>query len=395
MTDDRNNLRITVLGKWISNLGSTIFDYMNCVMLVSLDKKTSMLVAVYKAVENVIKLLMTVVSGTFADNISEKKRALIVTDFISGVICILLSFLINNKKVANIIIGANGLLAIVEVINSPLYKTIVKEAIKKENLIKYNSLATIGTEMVTVIAPLIGIWLMDNIGIRIGMLANGITFIMSAILEMNIHILDNMSIQKINDGIIIGIKKGLLYIKDNNELVRLIIVVGFLNFFLAGFEVLIPYIDEVLLVHYENMYAKILIAQALSAMFASLVSIKISNYFRGNIKRIQFVIIMIGITILLIALSNCIRIPLIIIILFSMVAFFSTTYNIQYMSYIQENVDIQYVGRVFSVLKTFALLLVPIGTILFSYFLKLDLEEVCFVSGGGIIIISLISIFIL
>ena len=392
MTDDRNNLRITVLGKWISNLGSTIFDYMNCVMLVSLDKKTSMLVAVYKAVENVIKLLMTVVSGTFADNISEKKRALIVTDFISGVICILLSFLINNKKVANIIIGANGLLAIVEVINSPLYKTIVKEAIKKENLIKYNSLATIGTEMVTVIAPLIGIWLMDNIGIRIGMLANGITFIMSAILEMNIHILDNMSIQKINDGIIIGIKKGLLYIKDNNELVRLIIVVGFLNFFLAGFEVLIPYIDEVLLVHYENMYAKILIAQALSAMFASLVSIKISNYFRGNIKRIQFVIIMIGITILLIALSNCIRI---IIILFSMVAFFSTTYNIQYMSYIQENVDIQYVGRVFSVLKTFALLLVPIGTILFSYFLKLDLEEVCFVSGGGIIIISLISIFIL
>ena len=262
-------------------------------------------------------------------------------------------------------------------------------------MIKYNSLATIGTEMVTVIAPLIGIWLMDNIGIRIGMLANGITFIMSAILEMNIHILDNMSIQKINDGIIIGIKKGLLYIKDNNELVRLIIVVGFLNFFLAGFEVLIPYIDEVLLVHYENMYAKILIAQALSAMFASLVSIKISNYFRGNIKRIQFVIIMIGITILLIALSNCIRIPLIIIILFSMVAFFSTTYNIQYMSYIQENVDIQYVGRVFSVLKTFALLLVPIGTILFSYFLKLDLEEVCFVSGGGIIIISLISIFIL
>ena len=113
MTDDRNNLRITVLGKWISNLGSTIFDYMNCVMLVSLDKKTSMLVAVYKAVENVIKLLMTVVSGTFADNISEKKRALIVTDFISGVICILLSFLINNKKVANIIIGANGLLATV------------------------------------------------------------------------------------------------------------------------------------------------------------------------------------------------------------------------------------------------------------------------------------------
>ena len=61
------------------------------------------------------------------------------------------------------------------------------------------------------------------------------------------------------------------------------------------------------------------------------------------------------------------------------------------MSYVQETVDVEYIGRVFSVVKTVALLLVPAGTLLSSCIFGMNYRFAVFISGIGVIVVGIIN----
>lgn len=64
-----------------------------------------------------------------------------------------------------------------------------------------------------------------------------------------------------------------------------------------------------------------------------------------------------------------------------------TAYNIDFFSIIQTKVDDKYLGRVFSVVFTVAIIFMPIGTAVFSYYLV----ENYIIIGIGIIIVSIVA----
>lgn len=70
---------------------------------------------------------------------------------------------------------------------------------------------------------------------------------------------------------------------------------------------------------------------------------------------------------------------------FSFVGGFLTLFNIQFFTIVQKSVDSNYVGRVYSVIFTFAVLFVPIGSLLFGFIFNDKNLFVMLVSGIGII----------
>src|SRR5699024_200163 len=74
---------------------------------------------------------------------------------------------------------------------------------------------------------------------------------------------------------------------------------------------------------------------------------------------------------------------------------FLTIYNIQFFSLIQKVVDTKFLGRIFSIIFTVAVLFMPIGTWVFTLLLKPNYEYNFLLVGICIILISLIFLKIL
>ena len=63
-----------------------------------------------------------------------------------------------------------------------------------------------------------------------------------------------------------------------------------------------------------------------------------------------------------------------------------TVFNIQFMSYVQLRADEAYLGRVFSIIFTVAVLFMPVGSFVFSFLLDTSSPAGFAVVGGGIML---------
>ena len=68
-----------------------------------------------------------------------------------------------------------------------------------------------------------------------------------------------------------------------------------------------------------------------------------------------------------------------------------TMFNINFMSYVQIHVDEDYLGRVFSVIFTVAVMFMPIGSLVFSFLNIVESVSGFAIMGGGIILLAAIS----
>lgn len=390
--NDKKNGILLCIGRWTSRLGNIVFDYINSVSLASINAKNSILVAIYQSSETVLKILINLFAGVIADNTEKKKRMLIITDLISGALCIVLSFFLKNKYVATIIIVMNCILAIVNAFNSPLYRTIVRSIISKEKIGKLNSASNAGCEAASLVGPIIGLWCIRLFGVRSGLLFNGATFIVSALLESRIIYENTHSNEVKKKNIVSDLVAGFSYLKNNKQLIKIFVFGSCVNIFCAGSEVFMPYTNQIF--DNDNIYASILIAEGIAGLIGSFASAFVSRFLRNNIKKIQFISVLVGISYCIIPILERISVKWLMVCPFIMISFFITIYNIQYMTYIQETIDAKFVGRIFSLLKTSSIIFVPVGAFVFSGLCHTD-STFCFtLSGLGISILSIISIFL-
>lgn len=87
---EQKNTGLLVTSSTISKIGDTLFDYVNNSFLASMNMNSMFLVGVYQALENIIGAVFNLFGGVIADRF-RRKKIIILTDFLSGVICIFLS----------------------------------------------------------------------------------------------------------------------------------------------------------------------------------------------------------------------------------------------------------------------------------------------------------------
>ena len=99
-------------GQWTSRVGDIIFDYINSIVIVSVFQSSSLILAIYQSSQTFINVLFNLIGGTIAD-IGERKKILIISDFLSALICLIASFFINSNHMAIALILANIGLALI------------------------------------------------------------------------------------------------------------------------------------------------------------------------------------------------------------------------------------------------------------------------------------------
>lgn len=389
----KKNEALLWFGSWTSKIGNIIFDYANSVSIVGAFSSAPWVLALYQSSETIIQIIFNLIGGAKADH-SSRRKILILTDFISALICIALSFFVHSSYMAVVMVIANAILAFVHAFNSPAAKAIVREVIERNRIGFFNSITHTGSELIGIAGPIVGVSIVGLIGTRGALLFDAMTFLLSAISELLLTKINPSAPNKKSEkNTLTGITEGFQYLLQEKQILFLVILSSFVNFFLAGYNLLLPYTNRMFPQAPFPFYSRALAAEALGGIVGSVCCAKLINHFRDNLTALILFLACTGFALVpepLFALSGSFYLCLLPYLLFGLSL---TVFNIQFMSHVQSAVHEDYLGRVFSIIFTVAVLFMPIGSLVFSALLNPSDVRSYYVIGGGITVLALLSIF--
>ena len=380
-----------VSSKGISKIGDIIFDFANNTFLAGLNPTSLSLVAIYQSLESVIGVLFNLFGGVIADSF-KRKKIIVATNFLCGFACIILSFISREQWLVYAIVLTNVFLAFMSAFSGPSYKAFTKEIVKKDSISQLNSLLETTSTVIKVTVPMIAIFLYKLLGIHGVLLLDGLSFLIAALLilfvvPINEEVVtkDKMTISKIlND-----LKTGFKYVYSHKSIFIIIVLSALVNFFLAAYNLLLPYSNQMFGEISSRLYGTFLTAEAIGGFVGAILSGFVNKSLSS--KRLILFLACSGMMLMLV-------IPLyfifhnVIILAFSPALFnlFLSIFNIQFFSIVQRDVDNEFLGRVFGIIFTIAILFMPIGTGFFSVVLNPNNTFNLFIIGASITVLSLV-----
>lgn len=388
MRKERKNEALLWFGRWTSKLGNIVFDYANSVNIVGAFTHAPWVLALYQSSETILQIVFNLIGGAKADS-GSRKKILIVTDGLAAAICFAVSFFAQSDYMAEVVIAANALLAVVYAFNSPTYRSIIREMIDAERIGVYNSVGNGGGEIIKIAGPMAGMLLVRWIGVRGALLFDALTFLLSALAEALLTPLSESAKKTAEKkNIFRDIAEGFSYLFRERQLLFLIVLSALVNFFLAGFNLLCPYTDVMFASFGMKFYSKVLIMEAVGGVAGSFISSRLGSRVKENARLMILFLGAVGVSLSLEPFAALTGSAVACLVPFLLSAAALTVFNIQFMSYVQLRAEEAYLGRVFSIIFTVAVLFMPVGSFAFSFLLDTSSPVGFAVVGGGIVLLS-------
>ena len=391
MNNMKKNILYLVYSKGISRIGDVMFDYANNRFLAGINPTSLSLVAIYQSLESVIGVLFNLFGGVIADSFNRKK-IIIATNILCGLSCITLSFISQEQWLVYAIVITNVILAFMSAFSGPSYKAFTKEIVKKDSISQLNSLLETTSTVIKVTIPMIAIFLYKLLGIHGVLLLDGLSFLIATSLiffitpvNEEVETKENMTIRGIFD----DLKIGFTYVYSHKQILIIIALSALVNFFLAAYNLLLPYSNQMFGSISSGLYGTFLTAEAIGGFIGAILSGFINKSLSS--KRLMLFLAYSGLMLMLVApLYYMFRNVIILAFSPALFSLFLSIFNIQFFSIVQRDVDNEFLGRVLGIIFTVAILFMPLGTVFFSVVLNPNNTFNLFIIGVSITILSLI-----
>lgn len=388
---ETRNIIYLINSRVISRIGDIMFDFANNTFLAGLNPTSLSLVAIYQSLESVIGVLFSLLGGAIADSF-KRKKIIITTNIICGFACIIISFISQEQWLVYSIILTNIILAFMSAFSGPSYKAFTKEIVKKDSISQLNSFLETTSTVIKVTVPMIAIFLYKLLGIHGVLLLDGLSFLIAASLiffitpvNEEVETKENMTIRGIFD----DLKIGFTYVYGHKQILIIITLSALVNFFLAAYNLLLPYSNQMFGSISSGLYGTFLTAEAIGGFIGAILSGFINKSLSS--KRLMLFLAYSGLMLMLVApLYYMFRNVIILAFSPALFSLFLSIFNIQFFSIVQRDVDNEFLGRVFGIIFTVAILFMPLGTVFFSVVLNPNNTFNLFIIGVSITILSLI-----
>ena len=388
----KKNILYLVSSKGISRIGDIMFDFANNTFLAGLNPTSLSLVAIYQSLESVIGVLFNLFGGVIADSF-KRKKIIIATNILCGFACIILSFISQEQWLVYAIVLTNVILAIMSAFSGPSYKAFTKEIVKKDSISQLNSLLETTSTVIKVTVPMIAIFLYKLLGIHGVLLLDGFSFLIAALLIFFIVPIINEGVvtkdKMTISGIFNDLKTGFKYVYSHKSIFIIIVLSALVNFFLAAYNLLLPYSNQMFGEISSGLYGPFLTAEAVGGFVGAMLSGFVNKSLSS--KRLMLFLACSGMMLMLVTPLYFIFHNVIILALSpALFSLFLSIFNIQFFSIVQRDVDNEFLGRVFGIIFTVAILFMPVGTGFFSVVLNPNNTFNLFIIGVSITMLSLV-----
>ncbi len=379
-TLERKNFVLYLLGTLMSNFGSAIYSFaIGLYILEKTNSGTSFALTLAFSILPVI--ILSPFAGVLADRF-EKKKIVVNMDILNGILFIGLFALMSFVSLEIWMIYLTTFLSNLFVTFFGItFTAAMPQLVSKEKLPGLNSASHIINASSSILAPVLGGIVFALIDIRIFILANGISFLISAISESFIDFKFNSTQKVVSPETVTmksvgkSLKEGFVYLRNNGSLMKLLwIFIVFNISFSFGVMVPIPYI-------LNNYYMVGATAYGIVNGFAPagvVLGAAIIGFFMKKIsfKSLLFVLT-IAMSILMLMISLPLLLPLlessnlIIVIFFAFLRFsfglLMSMVDVPIITYIQSETEEQYRGRVFSIILALVKVSTPVALMISGF----------------------------
>ncbi|ENQ3079373.1 MFS transporter [Bacillus cereus] len=386
------NIVLMMIGKLSSMLGANIYTFAMGLYVLK-TTGSGMGFAITLVCGSVPRLICGPIAGAAADRINRKKLA-VGADILSALIMFTMFLLSNSFGLSLIFIYVSAaLLSICASFFSIALTSSIPSLVDTTRIQKANSLNQTATSLSTILGPVIGGLVYGLFSIKFFFLLNGITFALAAIVEV-FMVFDLYKANKKEEKghFLTSIKEGFIYVKEQSDIFSMVKLSFWINFFFCAVNVSLPYIIVQKLSLSSQQFGVIEGMFAVGMLIASIilsVRAEATNKFK-TIRRNLFI---------LSALLFCIALPLflslaktmIFIYYITLMIFFGVNLiaiNVPVQVYVQKTTAPEYLGRVFGLIETISIAIVPLGTLLYGVLLDyIPASTVIFISAFGLFVV--------
>lgn len=241
---ERKNFILTLLGVGISKLGTNLYTFAISFYILSVTGSPTSF-ALSLIVTTLPSVILSPIAGNLIDRLN-KKYIVVGADVLSGIFMLGLYFLTAINELSLLMIySASFILSVLFVFLSTAYIASYPQIVSDEKLVKINSYIQSSNALLQILAPVLGGIIYALIDIRVFILMNGLSFLVSALSEVFIDFTFNQKHQTVweeKKSFGRDFVEGFEYLKSQKLFVSLAVYVLFINFFLSAFSVIMPYI---------------------------------------------------------------------------------------------------------------------------------------------------------
>lgn len=390
------NLVLVILGQFVSGFGTLMQSFALSLYVLQRTGSAALFASVL-VVAAIPRILLTPFAGVLADRFSRKKM-IVLMDMLSGVVVAAMIgvFIITGELSILAVYILVLSLTVINVFFTPSMTAIVPDIVKKEKLADANSLMEMFFSILSLVSPIVAGLLFGAFGLFPIMIINAVSFFSSSISEMFIKI-EKESIQTGDDKepFVTSFKHGIKFIKDFPEFIMMIGVAIIANFALNPiFSVALPIVFLKDFGLSEQIYGVLSSLMMIGLLVAPIFAVKIikkHHYSKLVYVILSFDAILCGaISVMAInGLFPSIWInTIIIMVLFNILIMTVMIVNLGITTARQILVPGNMMGRVSSVVSTFAMMATPLGQALIGSLLDKGDSYIIIASYAGLLLLS-------
>ena len=274
------NFALVVIGQIISLFGSAILRFAMNLYVLDMTGRADVFAAVV-AISAIPGIFFTPIGGGIADRFS-RRNLMVILDFTSSAVILLLLFLIGSGHGTVLVIGVIlALLSVISSIYQPTVQASIPLLVPQQHLTAANGIVNGVGALSGMLGSVIGGVLYGVIGIQALVIASCAAFFLSAVMELFIQIpfVKKITTEHILPTIVHDLKIGVQYITtENRQIISIIILATLMNLFMAPVLLIgVPYILRITMQSSETMYGVGMGIVQFSALLGALLIGKISR----------------------------------------------------------------------------------------------------------------------
>lgn len=392
------NFIIVVIGQIISLFGNAIQRFSMSLYLLDLTGSAKTFSTIL-AISTIPYIIFAPIAGLLADTVNRKK-IMVYLDFISaalmGIYAVIIFKGVDNTTIVCIVMF---MLSTIYTLYSPSVTASIPQIVDKENLKSANGIIQQVGSIVNLTGPIIAGILYSLFGIKVIIVINAISFFASAILELLLNI-PNIEIQgKIKNPMVKAFRemgKSFIYLKKRKKVILgVIISYALTNIFVVPIlSIIAPYFIKISLNMSSTIYGIVEGIFVLGMMIGGLVITIYPKKF--NMKEIHKTMYPIIFAVILMTITTLISTNKIFtIVLFALgglgIMFSLALSNIISLTYIQEEISEDMLGKVSAFSTAVATISVGPGQLIYGQLIELSIPLYLILLVSAILILLVIG----
>ena len=384
------NFLIIVIGQIISLFGNAIQRFSMSLYLLEFTGSTAAFANIL-AISTIPYVIFAPIAGKIADSVN-RKRIMIYLDLFASVVVGIYAITLFNNRDSEFIIGiVMFLLSICYTLYSPAVTSAIPQVVTEDKLTSANGIINQVGSIVNFAGPIVAGIIYGLIGIRFIVVLNAISFLLSACMELFLHIPD---VNTENDERIISLdfiknsfldmKRSYVYLKTEKQTIMWVIVsYACCNIFLVPIlSIVAPYFINVLLELPSQIYGIVESICVLGMILGGLwISLKPNKFSMNKVHKTYYPMIAGSIIIAIIGIINIDNYSKAFIFAIGGMAIMLSLAlsNVLTLTFIQKEVDYNRLGRIMAFSNAIATISVAPGQLLFGQIIEVGVPlEVIF-----------------